>query len=251
MSIDLNCDLGESFGAYKIGNDEEVIKFVDRVNIACGFHAGDPIVMDKTVSLAKDYNVKVGAHPSYRDFVGFGRRFLDASPKEIENDIIYQIGALHAFCLKHSIQLDHVKPHGALYNRAAVDFDTAMAVARGIKAFDRNLKMVVLCNSEMVRAAEMAGLTYLKEAFADRHYDDNGRLVSRKVNGAVIDDLNLILSRVKRMITDGMVESITGKVIKLNPDTICVHGDNEKALEIAKNLNLLLKEYKNSKGGKL
>lgn len=251
MSIDLNCDLGESFGAYKIGNDEEVIKFVDRVNIACGFHAGDPIVMDKTVSLAKDYNVKVGAHPSYRDFVGFGRRFLDASPKEIENDIIYQIGALHAFCLKHSIQLDHVKPHGALYNRAAVDFDTAMAVARGIKAFDRNLKMVVLCNSEMVRAAEMVGLTYLQEAFADRHYDDDGKLVSRKYSGAVIDDLNIILTRVKRMINDGVVESINGKEIKLNPDTICVHGDNKKALEITKNLSLLIKENKNIKGGKI
>ncbi|MGB9730597.1 5-oxoprolinase subunit PxpA [Calditerrivibrio nitroreducens] len=242
MSIELNCDLGESFGAYKIGNDEELIKYVDRVNIACGFHAGDPIVMDKTVSLAKEYNVKVGAHPSYRDLVGFGRRFLDASTKEIENDIIYQIGALHAFCLKHSIPLDHVKPHGALYNRAAVDFDTAMAIARGIKAFDRNLKMVVLCNSEMVRAAEMVGLKYLQEAFADRHYDDDGKLVSRKYSGAVIGDLNIILTRVKRMINDGVVESINGKEVKLNPDTICVHGDNEKALEITKNLHLLMKE---------
>jgi UPF0271 protein len=247
MSIDLNCDLGESFGAYKIGNDEDVIKYVDRVNIACGFHAGDPIVMDKTVMLAKNHGVKVGAHPSYRDLVGFGRRFIDASVKEIENDIIYQIGALHAFCVKHSVKMDHVKPHGALYNYATLNFEVALAIAKGIKAFDHNLKMVVLCNSEMEKAAEKVGLNYLKEAFADRHYDQNGKLVSRKIAGSVIEDVDLIVERVKYMILEGVVETVDGKIINLKPDTICVHGDNEKALNITKKLKDLLKEInKNS-----
>lgn len=242
MNIDLNCDLGESFGAYKIGNDEEVIKYVDRVNIACGFHAGDPIVMDKTVSLAKKYNVKVGAHPSYRDLVGFGRRFIDASPKEIEGDVLYQIAALNGFCVKHSVKMDHVKPHGALYNYAAVNLEVALAIANAIKSFDPNLKMVVLYNSEMVKAAEKVGLSYLQEAFADRHYDEEGKLVSRRIKGSVIEDEEFIVKRVVRMIFDGVVETIDGKVINIKPDTICVHGDNEKALSITKRLSEILRE---------
>lgn len=242
MNIDLNCDLGESFGAYKIGNDEEVIKYVDRVNIACGFHAGDPIVMDKTVSLAKEYNVKIGAHPSYRDLFGFGRRFIDASPKEIEGDVLYQIAALNGFCVKHSVKMDHVKPHGALYNYAAVNLEVALAIANAIKSFDPNLKMVVLYNSEMVKAAEKVGLSYLQEAFADRHYDEEGKLVSRKIKGSVIEDEELIVKRVLRMIFDGVVETIDGKVINIKPDTICVHGDNEKALSITRRLSEILRE---------
>ncbi len=242
MLIDLNCDLGESFGSYKIGNDEEVIKYVDRVNIACGFHAGDPLVMDKTVMLAKRYNVKIGAHPSYRDLVGFGRRFLDASPKEIEGDVLYQIAALNGFCVKHSVRMDHVKPHGALYNYAAVNFDTALAIANAIKSFDPNLKMVVLYNSEMVKAAEEVGLSYLQEAFADRHYDEHGKLVSRKIKGAVIEDEEIIVKRVVRMVFEGVVETIEGKTLNIKPDTICVHGDNEKALSIARRLCEIFRE---------
>ncbi|MCX8084265.1 MAG: LamB/YcsF family protein [Calditerrivibrio sp.] len=242
MPVDLNCDLGESFGAYKMGNDEEVIKYVDRVNVACGFHAGDPQVMDVTVALAKEYGVKVGAHPSYRDLVGFGRRFLDATPKEVEADILYQISALAGFCAKHGVKMDHVKPHGALYNHAAIDYGTALAIAKGVKSFDPSLKMVVLFNSEMVRACEDVGLGYLQEAFADRQYDINGRLVSRKVPNAVIEDVEVIKRRVEMMIKEHVVETIDHKIIQINPDTICVHGDNENAITITKELKILIKQ---------
>lgn len=240
MKTDLNCDLGESFGMYKIGNDEEVIKYVHRVNIACGFHAGDPIVMDKTVQLAKENGVIVGAHPGYRDLPGFGRRFLAMSIQEIESEVLYQIGALAAFCFKHNVKMDHVKPHGALYNYAADNYDVAKAIAKAIKQFDPKIKMIVLYNSEMERAAEDVGISYLREAFADRHYDVKGRLVSRSVKGSVITNIDTIKHRVRAMITHGMVESFDGSPITLKPDTICVHGDNVHALEVAKALRELI-----------
>ncbi len=240
MKIDLNCDLGESFGAYKIGNDEEVIRYVHRVNIACGFHAGDPVVMDRTVQLAKENGVIVGAHPGYRDLAGFGRRFLAMSVHEIENEVLYQIGALAAFCAKHNVKMDHVKPHGALYNYAADNYEVARAIAKAIKDFDPSLKMIVLYNSEMEKAAEDTGLNYLREAFADRHYDAKGRLVSRSVKGSVITDIDIIKNRVRAMIMGGMLESFDGTPVKVKPDTICVHGDNAHALEVAKALKELI-----------
>ncbi|MCA1933539.1 MAG: LamB/YcsF family protein [Calditerrivibrio sp.] len=246
MYISLNADFGESFGIYKLGNDDELIKYVDLVNIACGFHAGDPLVMDSSVEMAKRYGVKVGAHPGYPDLVGFGRRKILASPKEVESDVIYQIASLNGFCKKYGIEMYHVKPHGALYNYASVNYDVAFAIAKAVKYFDGRLLLMGLAGSELIRAAKDIGLNYLSEGFADRHYDRNGKLVDRSVDGSVIHDIDTIKRRVESMILYRKIESIDGEEIDISLDSICVHGDNVNAINIAKSLKeLLKKQYKN------
>lgn len=234
--VDLNCDLGESFGAYKIGNDEKVLENVSSVNIACGFHAGDPVVMNKTVKNAIENNVAIGAHPGFLDLVGFGRRKMHISLEEAENYIVYQVSALQGFVKSYGGTLQHVKPHGALYNMAAVDLDLALAIAKGVKRVDENLILMGLAGSKLIEAGKMLDLKVASEVFADRAYTDEGTLVPRSMEGAVIKDPELAVKRAINMFTNNYVESINGKKLTINADTICVHGDNEEALNFVRKI---------------
>lgn len=228
--VDLNSDIGESFGAYKLGLDEEVVKFVSSVNIACGWHAGDPLVMEKTVGYAVDQRVAIGAHPGFPDLLGFGRRNMVVTPAEAKAYIKYQVGALWAFTESKGVNLQHVKPHGALYNMAANDKNLARAIAEAIFEVDKELILVGLANSELIKAGEEVGLKVANEVFADRAYNPDGTLVSRKLEGAVIHDADLAISRVVRMVKEGKVEAITGEDVEIRADSICVHGDNPEAV---------------------
>lgn len=234
MKIDLNCDLGESFGCYKIGMDSEVIKFISSANVACGFHASDPVVMAETVKLAKENGVSVGAHPGFPDLVGFGRRNIDVSAKELKAMVQYQIGALKAFCAAGGIKMSHVKPHGAMYNMAAKDASMAFAIAEGIAEVDPSLVLLGLSGSKLLEAAGKAGLKCASEVFADRAYEEDGSLVARSKSGAVITDAEEAISRVICMVKHGKVKAVTGKEISISPDSVCVHGDNPKALGFVK-----------------
>lgn len=238
--IDLNCDMGESFGTYTLGYDSEAMPYVTSINVACGFHASDPSNMHKTVKLAKKYGVAVGAHPSYPDLVGFGRRVLAASPEEIKADVIYQIGALYGFCKAEGVEMQHVKPHGALYNVAEKDIVVATAIAEAIKAVDDSLYMLCLANSAMVEAAKNVGVKYVEEAFADRAYTNGGSLVSRKQAGSVIHDVNLVAERVLMMVTSKKIISIDGAEVPIDAQTICVHGDTPGAVDMIKTIRAKL-----------
>jgi UPF0271 protein len=242
MNIDLNCDLGESFGMWEMGNDAAMIDLATSVNIACGYHAGDADTMRKTVKLAKARNVSIGAHPGYRDLHGFGRRpIVGLTALEIENLVAYQIGALQSIAAMEGYKVTHVKAHGAISNVACEDDMTARAIAAGIKGVDRNLVFVVLANSKLVTAGEAAGLPLAHEVFADRAYEDDSTLVSRKKPGAVLHDPVLIADRVVKMVQDGAVTTITGKVIKMKMDTVCIHGDTPGAVEIGRHVRDALK----------
>jgi len=232
--IDLNCDLGESFGRYTLGMDEEVIPYISSANIACGYHASDPIIMEKTVQLAKANGVHVGAHTGFPDLLGFGRRNMELSPKEAKAYTMYQIGALHGFCRAEGVALHHVKPHGAFYNMAAKDFELSCAICEGIASIDFNIILLGLGNSQMEKAANAVGIKFKQEFFADRAYEDDGSLVSRNKTGAVIDDEEVAISRVVDMIKKGIVKSINGKELEIKADSICVHGDGAKAVSFVK-----------------
>lgn len=234
--VDLNCDLGESFGNYKIGCDDEVIPFISSANIACGFHASDPAVMDKTVKMAKRCGISVGAHPGFPDLMGFGRRKMDITPHEAKVMVQYQIGALDAFCKAHNIKMSHVKPHGSLYNMAGKDIELSLAICEGIKSVNPNLILLGLSGSKMIEAAKMTGIKYASEVFADRAYNDDGSLVDRKKKGAVITDEDEAIKRVIQMVKEGRVKSINGNDIEIQAQSICIHGDNIKALEFAKKI---------------
>lgn len=240
MKIDLNSDLGESFGVYKIGMDQEVLKYISSANVACGWHAGDSMVMEKTVALAKKNGVAVGAHPGYPDLVGFGRRTLNVTPEEVKSYVKYQVGALYAFTKGAGVKMQHVKPHGAMYNMAAKDYKLALGIAQGIKEVDENLVLMGLANSEMIQAAKDVGLKVANEVFADRAYNDDGSLVARSLPGAVIHDKDVAIKRVVRMVKEGKVESITGNDVDITVESICIHGDNPEALEFAKNIKAAL-----------
>jgi len=243
MTIDLNCDLGESFGAWQMGNDAAMIDLATSVNVACGFHAGDADTMRKTVQLAKTRGVSIGAHPGYRDLHGFGRRpVAGLSAAEIENLVAYQIGALQAVATLAGHKVTHVKAHGALSNVACEDDMTARAIASAIKAVDRTLKFVVLANTRLVTAGEAAGLPLVHEVFADRAYEDDATLVSRRKPGAVLHDTAQIAERVVRMVQDRAVVSVSGKTIKVQLDTVCIHGDTPGAVEIARAVRQALKD---------
>lgn len=242
FKVDLNCDLGESFGHYKLGLDEEVIQYISSANIACGFHASDPINMQKTIELAKKYNVSIGAHPGFPDLLGFGRRNMNISTDEAKAYMLYQIGALHAFCKKADVKLTHVKPHGALYNMAAKDYNLAKAICEAIYEFDSNLILLGLAGSKMIDAANDIGLKSAKEVFADRAYEEDGTLVARTKEGSMITDDKIAISRVVRMIKEGKVKAITGKDIDIEVDSICVHGDGEKAILFVKEIRKALQE---------
>lgn len=228
--IDLNCDLGESFGAYTMGMDDKVIPLISSCNIACGYHASDPLVMKKTVAMAKEADIGIGAHPGYPDLMGFGRRNMNVSPAEAAAYVTYQLGALYAFAKSAGVRLQHVKPHGALYNMAGKNYDLALAIAKAVQAFDPSLILMGLSGSESVKAAQDIGLPVAREVFADRAYMPDGSLVPRTREGAVIHDEELAIRRVIRMVKEHKVTTIDGADIEIVPDSICVHGDNEKAL---------------------
>lgn len=242
-TIDLNCDLGESFGAYQIGLDAEVMEYITSANIACGWHAGDPVVMDKTVSLAVDRHINCGAHPGFPDLQGFGRRFIECSPNEIRNFLIYQIGALQAFCAVNGVQLSHVKPHGALYNAAVHDESIGRTTAEAIAAVNPNLFYFTLAGKAgetLSRIGQESGLRVIREAFPDRAYTSIGTLVPRKQKNAVIDDPKRVADRALQIASKGMIQSEDGNWIELHAQTLCVHGDTAHAVELVKNIRKVL-----------
>lgn len=241
-TIDLNCDLGESYGAYHLGMDEEIIPLISSANVACGFHAGDFNTMAKTARLCGKSGVSIGAHPGFPDLQGFGRRNMNLSPAEVQNLITYQVGALDAFCRSAGVRLRHVKPHGALYNMAAKDPALAKAICQGIYNFDSSLVLLGLSGSEMLRQAKAIGLPYAAEVFADRAYEDDGTLVARTKPGAMITDEDEAVARVIRMILEHRVASINGKEIEICPDSVCVHGDSAKALLFVKKIRTALEQ---------
>ena len=239
--VDLNSDLGESFGAYTIGMDEAVIAHISSANIACGYHAGDPMVMDRTVAACKAAGVAVGAHPGFPDLLGFGRRNLSCSPREAKSYIQYQMGALLAFAAAHGLPLQHVKPHGALYNMAAKDFDLALAIAEGVASVNPEIILLGLAGSQMLKAGKQVGLRVASEVFADRAYQADGSLVPRSKPGAVIHDKEEAIRRTIRMVTEGRVTAVSGEEVSIEAHSICVHGDNPSAVEFVKNIHAALR----------
>ncbi|MFH0823211.1 MAG: 5-oxoprolinase subunit PxpA [Pseudomonadota bacterium] len=243
QEMDLNCDMGESFGRYKLGMDEEAIKHISSANIACGRHAGDPAVMDRTVRLAVSNGVGIGAHPGFPDLQGFGRRPMDCSFDEIRTDVVYQIGALKAFCDANGGRLRHVKPHGALYNMAGDDPIAAGAIVDAVFGVDPELILVVLAGPKGRSIRERAlerGLKIACEAFADRAYNPDGSLVSRRLPGAVLTDPEEVAERAVVMAKDGRVRTVDGSVIEVDAQTICVHGDTAGAVEMTSRIRALL-----------
>ncbi|WP_413307724.1 5-oxoprolinase subunit PxpA [Bacillus sp. 1P10SD] len=238
--IDLNSDIGESFGAFKVGNDVEVLKYISSANIACGYHAGDHNVMFETVKLAQKNGVKIGAHPGFPDLAGFGRREMNLSTREIYNLIIYQMGALQAVCKANGASLSHVKPHGALYNMAGQRREIADAIAEAIVALDSKLVLFGLAGSELIKAGRQKGLQVAEEVFTDRTYQPDGTLTSRRENNAFIHNSCEAIQRVARMITEGKVKAVDGTDLDIQADTICVHGDGPKAVEFVSELRKAL-----------
>lgn len=228
--VDLNSDLGESFGRYTIGSDDRIIPLITSANIACGFHASDPVVMMKTVNMVKEAGTGAGAHPGYPDLMGFGRRNMNVSHEEAKAYTLYQISALGGMCKAAGVKLSHVKPHGAMYNMAGKDYELSKAICEAIKEYDPSLIVMGLAGSQMVKAARDMGLKTAEEVFADRAYEEDGSLVARSKPGAMIEDEDEAIARVVRMIKEGKVQAITGKDIDIKADSVCVHGDGEKAL---------------------
>jgi len=234
--VDLNCDMGESFGAYRIGADEAVFPYITSASVACGFHGGDPTVMRTTLARARDRGVAVGAHPGFPDLIGFGRRNIDATTDEIYDLVVYQIGALLGFANAAKMQLQHVKPHGALYNMAVGKPELAAAIARAVRDVDRGLVLFGLPGSHLISEGEAAGLSTASEAFADRNYMSDGTLVSRRRSDAHVSDAAEAVSRAIRMVRDGTVTPVDGPPISMRVDTICIHGDGPHAAQFAQQL---------------
>jgi UPF0271 protein len=240
--IDLNSDVGEGYGAWRMGDDEALVDIVSSVNIACGFHAGDPLIMSRTVEMAAQRGVGVGAHPGTNDRWGFGRRGADGAPTDLATMVAYQVGALRAVAAEVGTAVVHVKLHGALSNRAAVDSDLAVAVAAAIRAVDADLIWLVPAGSAMAAAGEHAGLRVAHEVFADRAYDDEGNLVSRSLPGAVLDDAAVIAERAVRMVVDGGVVTSSGRLLPRRADSVCVHGDSPGAVEASRAVRAALED---------
>jgi UPF0271 protein len=232
-SIDLNADLGEGFGRWRLGDDEALLDIVTSANVACGFHAGDPSTMHRICAAAVANGVAIGAQVGYRDLAGFGRRRIDYDQAELRDDILYQIGALEAFCRVAGDRVRYVKPHGALYNTAAVDEGQASAVVAAVVAYDPRLPLLCQPDSQLARSAAAAGLPVIGEGFADRGYEPDGTLVPRSAPGAVIHDLETVVARALRMAVDGEVEPVDGPVIGCRVASICVHGDTPGAVDLA------------------
>lgn len=232
--IDINCDLGESFGRYRLGEQKEMLQYITSVNIACGFHAGDPTVMRETVKRAIDYGVKIGAHPGLPDLNGFGRREMAITPQEAYDMVIYQIGALQGFLQTYGETMQHVKPHGALYNMAVKDSQLAEAIAKAVYDMSPNLILFGLASSAMTEAAEKIGVPAAHEVFADRTYQADGSLTPRKQPNALITDETQAVQQVIQMVKKGTVTTVQGTEMVLKADTVCIHGDGEHALQFAR-----------------
>lgn len=243
MNIDLNSDLGESYGSWTMGNDAEILQLVSSSNIACGFHAGDPKGILETVRQANAAGVSIGAHVAYPDLVGFGRRNMDLSYDELYADVLYQISALDGLARSVGARVNYVKPHGALYNTIAHNLEQAQAVIDAIKAFNPQLVLMALAGSALVTFAREQGLTVVSEAFADRAYNSDGSLVSRRLPGAVLHDESFIAQRVVDIVKTGGVIAIDGQFTRLDADSVCLHGDTQGALDIAKKIRETLHEY--------
>ena len=233
MSMDLNSDVGESFGRWTLGDDTAMFASVSSANVACGFHAGDPTVIRRTCREAVAAGVTIGAHVGYRDLAGFGRRFMDIDPTELADDVVYQIGALQALAAAEGGRVRYVKPHGGLYNAIVSHTAQARAVVDAVKSIDPNLPILGLPGSEVLRLAEAAGLRAVSEAFADRAYNPDGTLVSRSLPGAVLTDPAQVAEHVLRMATDSAIRTVDGTIVKINADSICVHGDSPGAVAMA------------------
>lgn len=234
MSIRLNCDMGESFGIWKMGVDEQIMPYISMANLACGFHASDALTMNRSVQLAKKHNVTIGAHPAYQDLVGFGRRSILCTLEEIKSIVLYQLGALSAFCKSHGTSVSYVKPHGALYNDMMRDENIFKAILSAISSYDKNIKLMILSNpnnESYAYTAKLYAIDLIYEVFADRNYNDDGTLVSRIKPNAVISDELLVLQRIQNLKDRGFLESINGNRLFLKTDTVCVHGDSQNALE--------------------
>nr|WP_121269504.1 5-oxoprolinase subunit PxpA [Pedobacter schmidteae] len=240
--VDLNCDMGESYGAYQMGNDEAIFPYITSANIACGFHAGDAAVMKRTVKLALKYQVAIGAHPGLPDLQGFGRREMAISDEEAYDMVVYQIGALNAFVQSEGGLLRHVKPHGALYNMAAANKNLAEAIAEAVYRINPLLVLYGLSGSELILAGSRIGLKVANEVFADRTYQDNGSLTSRRAANALINDADMAVAQSLRMVKEGLVTTTNGNDISIQADTICLHGDGEHAAAFAAKIHTLFKE---------
>ncbi|MFT7371527.1 MAG: UPF0271 protein [Oleiphilaceae bacterium] len=239
----LNCDLGESYGYWHIAADPLVMPHIDMANIACGYHAGDPQVMQKTIALAKQYQVKIGAHPSYPDRQGFGRRSMHLVHDEIESLIIYQLGALVGMCKSQGCQVSYLKPHGALYNDMMKNNEVLNAIFSAMQKYDQGMPLLMMAtshNSRFKQTAKKYGINVMFEAFADRAYDDEGYLVPRNIEGAVLKNPDDILSRATQLKTQGTIQSIDGKTMRIDAETLCVHGDNEQAVQMIQSLKQCL-----------
>ena len=232
-SIDLNADLGESFGVYRYGADEELIPLVSSVNIACGWHGGDPATIRKAASLAKKHGVTIGAHPGYPDLMGFGRRYMALSPAEVTDSLLMQIGGLDGLCRAEGTCVSYVKPHGALYNAAAKDSALAEAIAEAVLLYDPKLMLLCPAGSAMEKSARAKGIRVAEEFFADRGYRDDGSLVPRSEKNAVLSDPETISSRVLSAVKDGTVVTATGNLLSVSFDSVCLHGDNPEAVRLA------------------
>jgi UPF0271 protein len=232
--IDLNADLGESFGTWVLGDDEAMLDIVTSANVACGFHAGDPATLRRTVAMAAERGVVVGAQVAYNDLAGFGRRHMDVSPEDLEADVLYQLGALEAMCRPAGTRVAYVKPHGALYHRTAVDEVQAVAVVEAVRAYDPSLPVLGLPGSVLLRVAEEAGLTVVAEAFADRGYRTDGGLVPRSEPGALVEDPGEVSQRVVRMALEGVVTTHDGEVVAVAAQSVCTHGDTPGAVALAR-----------------
>ena len=242
LTVDLNCDMGESFGAWKMGNDAALMDFVSSVNIACGFHAGDASTIRKTIEIALKKGVAVGAHPSFPDLQGFGRREMKMSASEVYDIILYQIAAVKGICEAFGGKLHHVKPHGALYNQAAKNKNLAEAIAKAVKTIDKNLILYGLSVSFLISEAEKIGLRTASEVFADRTYQSDGTLTPRNLQNALISDVEKAVSQVLQMISEQTVTATNGEKISLKAESVCIHGDAAHALEFAKRINAKLKK---------
>lgn len=240
LTIDLNADLGESFGNYTVGNDDKIIPLISSANVACGFHASDPKVMLETVKLIKESGAGLGAHPGFPDKEGFGRRYMDCTDEEIYSMVLYQLSALEGIARTVGVEMNHVKPHGALYNATFTDKNLARVIAQAVKDFNPKLKLMGLSENNLVKAGEEIGLQVVHEVFLDRAYENDGTLVSRRKEGAMITDSKLAVERGIRMLTEGKVEAIDGTDIDIKADSICVHGDGEKALQFVREIKSAL-----------
>lgn len=240
--VDLNSDLGESFGRYTLGMDDKIIPLITSANVACGYHASDPVVMEKTIALAKEAGIRVGAHPGFPDLMGFGRRNMNVSPAEAKAYTLYQLGALDGFCRAAGVKLQHVKPHGAFYNVAAKDYKLSVAICEAIKNFDKDLIVLALSGGELAKAAKDMGLRTALEVFADRGYEEDGTLVDRRKEGAMITDEQEAIDRVIRMVKEKKVTAVTGRDISIQADSVCVHGDGVKALAFVEKIRAALQK---------